>query len=122
MKLNKLPTYRVLREFTDFPKEPTVGDLIVYHHFEQNAMTCHHMYAVATSNEAMEVIDHLAKTQVGDESVAYNAFGLVVFQTDNGETSPNIDPSKVDCEWEEWSSDIGMEIDEVMKERDENAE
>jgi hypothetical protein len=120
MKLNKQPTKRVRKETSEYPEDPKVGDLLVWHHYEQVGMLFNHLYAVTSSDEAMAVIDHLAKSQVNDESVGYNIFGLSVFQTIEGDYSdPSIDPSRIDCEWGEWSNDGDWEIDDLMRERPE---
>ena len=87
-----------LTHSSQFPDNPTAGDLLVWHSFERtgNGQT-HHLYPVDSPEQAIEVINKLAKEQVNDESIGWNALGLNVFE---------------DGEWVELYSDEGDDIAE----------
>jgi hypothetical protein len=87
------------RERSNRPSDPRDGDLLVWHIYEKSDGKYDHLYKVENPRHARRLIDELANEQVNDENIAYNAFGLIVWEHD---------------EWCEWCNDDGDDIDETV--------
>jgi hypothetical protein len=96
--MQPLTVTHTLTHKSQYPRNPKNGDLLAYHSFEKagNGQT-HHLYQVESPEQAIEVINKLAKEQVNDESIGWNTFGLVVFE---------------EGEWFDWYSEEGDDIAE----------
>ena len=90
--MEPLKTTTTVTHKSEYPKNPKVGDLLVYHTFARDYDgTTMHLHPVESPEEAIKVINKLADEQVNDESIAWNVLGLEVFD---------------ECgDWEDWYDD-----------------
>ena len=88
-----------VRERSKKPLNPKVGDLLAWHIYEKRDGKYEHFYKVEDQRDAFKIIDELAKAQVNDDDIIWNALGLIVWESD---------------EWCEWLSDDGDDINEAI--------
>ena len=89
-----------------------VGDLRVWHIWQYTGMTQQSLCIPIQSTdepaqsitEALEIINTRADFQVNDENVEWNAFGLEVYDADDGTGKPG---------WCEWCNEDGDSIEDI---------